>query len=78
MSDRRLQGGNDNTMKQPNNNIKFCPEFLGKQHPEKKYWTTLVHSRLDRAFKSIPAGTSKNDPSGDQANLRKKDGNVSS
>lgn len=27
---------------------------------------------------TIPAGTSKNDPSGDQANLRKKDGNVSS
>lgn len=26
----------------------------------------------------IPAGNSKNDPSGDQANLRKNEGNVSS
>lgn len=27
---------------------------------------------------TLPAGTSRKDPSGDQANLRKKDGNVSS
>lgn len=43
----------------------------------------IVFKQSDTVFKldrvvNIPAGTTKKDPSGDQANLRKNDGRVSS
>lgn len=48
-------------------------------HKNRAYLQTIAKINQDLLLhKWIPAGTTRNEPSGDQANLLKKDGNVSS
>ena len=54
------------------------PAFLDEHWESTRLQYFALTSPSIIIFMCIPAGTSKNDPSGDHFNLRKKDGNVSS